>query len=219
MPDDQATGFIPALRFRALTRFYDPVVALTVRERRFKARLLRQAELDGPLDVLDLACGTGTLTVAAKRAAPEIDITGLDADPEILDLARAKASEAGLEIGFDEALSTSLPYERRSFDRVLSSLFFHHLTDEAKRKTLREATRVLRPGGRLDVADWGKPADPLSAALSLSIRALDGFEPTRANFEGRLPELFAEAGLREVRTEDSLRTAYGTLCLYSARKP
>jgi ubiquinone/menaquinone biosynthesis C-methylase UbiE len=219
MAEEKAASYIPALRFRALTRLYDPVLALTVRERRFKQRLLRQAELTGPLDVLDLACGTGTLTVRAKRAAPQIEITGVDADPDVLGRARAKAGQAGLQIRFDEALSTELPYEKKSFDRVLSSLFFHHLDEDEKLGTLREVVRVLRPGGRLHVADWGKPSDPLMAALSLSIRALDGFEPTRANFEGRLPEHFAAAGLERVRVESSLRTVYGTLTLLSAVRP
>src|SRR4029079_2849071 len=147
--DVKERRFIPALRFRALTRFYDPVVALTVRERNFKSRLIAQAELDGPLDVLDLACGTGTLTLRAKRAAPQIRITGIDADPEVLARAEAKARGAG--IIFDEGLSTDLPYPDDAFDRVISSLFFHHLEDDEKRRTLREVVRVLRPGGRLDV--------------------------------------------------------------------
>ena len=215
--DVKERRFIPALRFRALTRFYDPVVALTVRERNFKSRLIAQAELDGPLDVLDLACGTGTLTLRAKRAAPQIRITGIDADPEVLARAETKARGAG--IIFDEGLSTDLPYPDDAFDRVISSLFFHHLEDDEKRRTLREVVRVLRPGGRLDVADWGKPGDLVMSVLSLSIRALDGFAPTHANFSGRLPSLFAEAGLTDVRTRSNLRTPYGTLCLYSARLP
>lgn len=213
------TSYIPALRFRSLTRIYDPLVMRTVRERRFKQLLIEQANLAGRLDVLDLACGTGTLAVRAKQAAPEIELTGIDADPEILERARDKARKAGVRIEFDHGFSTVLPYPKKSFDRVLSSLFFHHLVDDDKLKTLVEVRRVLRPGGQLHVADWGKPSDPLMSALSLGVRVLDGFEPTRANFEGRLPELFSEVGLEQVETRERLRTVYGTLTLYSAVRP
>ncbi len=216
---DGERSYIPALRFSALTRFFDPVVATTVRERRFKSHLVQQANLSGPLDVLDLGCGTGTLALRAKLAAPEIRVVGLDADPEVLARGRAKAEAEGVAVEFDEALSTALPYEDGTFDRVLSSLFFHHLDDHAKERTLAEVVRVLRPGGQLHVADWGKPSDPLMALGALGVRALDGFAPTRANFEGRLPELFSVAGLERVRTEGSLRTLFGSLTFYSAELP
>ena len=52
----------------------------------------------------------------------------------------------------------------------------------------------------------------------LAIRMLDGFEPTADNFAGRLPAIFAAAGLTEVRTHDRMRTAFGTLAFHSARK-
>ena len=81
-----------------------------------------------------------------KEVQPEVEAVGLDADPEILERARAKAERAGVEIEFDEALSTELPYEDRSFDLVLSTLF-HHLAGADKRCTATEIGRVLNPGG------------------------------------------------------------------------
>jgi ubiquinone/menaquinone biosynthesis C-methylase UbiE len=56
-------------------------------------------------------------------------------------------------VGFDRGFSTELPYEDESFDLVLSTLFFHHLTGADKRKTAAEVARVLRPGAELQVAD------------------------------------------------------------------
>lgn len=218
MPAPAEKSFIPALRFRALTPVYDPVLALTVRERRLKQRLLRQADMAGPLEVLDLACGTGTLAIWAKEQAPQIRIRGVDADEDVLARARAKSMKAGVPIEFDQAFSTALPYEDGRFDRVLSTMFFHHLVDVDKEATLREVVRVLRPGGEMHVADWGKPIDPLMAMLSLSVRAFDGRAPTQANFEGRLPEMFSAAGLGRVRTEGTLRTIYGSVSFYSASK-
>lgn len=86
---------------------------------------------------------------------------GLDADAEMLHRARRTAAEAGVEVGFQQGFSDDLPYEDGSFDAVVSTLFFHHLILEAKRRTIVEITRVLKPGGELHVADWGRPADPL----------------------------------------------------------
>lgn len=214
-PDDR---YIPALRFRALTSAYDPLVRLTTRERRFKRRLLERAELRPGERVLDLGCGTGTLALAAKRAQPGASVTGLDADPEILARARAKAAGENAEITFVQGLATELPFPDSSFDAVLSSLFFHHLAPEAKRTTARELARVLVPGGRLHVADWGPAQDPLMAFLFLGVRLLDGFEPTRDNAAGNLPSIFSSAGFAESGHRERLRTAFGSLAFYDGAR-
>jgi len=112
-----------------------------------------------------------------------------------------------------------LPYEDGSIDLVLSTLFFHHLDPEPKRQTVREIARVLRPGGELHVADWGRASDPVMAVASLGIRFFDGFENTRDNFRGALPEIFEEEGLSDAEQTDRLRTPFGTLALYRARLP
>jgi ubiquinone/menaquinone biosynthesis C-methylase UbiE len=211
--------YLPALRFRALTRFYDPAIRLTTREETFKRRLVEQASLGDRDRVLDLGCGTGTLAMIAKRDRPTAEVWGLDADPEMLDRALRKAGEAGLEIHFDEGLSSALPYPDGCFDGVLSTLFFHHLQPAEKRLTIAEVARVLRPGGELHVADWGRPSDPLMRLLSLQIRFGDGAGPTGENLSGALPDVFRRGGLAEVAQTDRLRTPFGTLALYRARRP
>jgi ubiquinone/menaquinone biosynthesis C-methylase UbiE len=212
-------AYLPALRWRALTPLFDTAVRVTARERTMKHRLLDQAGVTGPESVLDLGSGTGTLAMLLKQRSPEARVTGLDADSEILAIARRKAGEAGHDIDFVEGFSTALPFPPGSFDVVLSTLFFHHLTGEAKRTTLTEVHRVLRPGGRLHVGDWGRPGDPLMAGLFLFVRVFDGFEVTAANARGALPVLFHDAGLEQAEERDRLRTALGTLALYSAQKP
>jgi cyclopropane fatty-acyl-phospholipid synthase-like methyltransferase len=209
-------GYVAALRFPALDRAFDPVVRLTMREARFKRELLAQAALRPGHRVLDLGCGTGTLAILAKEAVPGAEVVGLDGDPQILEQARAKADAAGVEARFDDGFSTELPYGPESFDRVLSTLFFHHLTSEDKRRTVREIIRVLRPGGELHIADFTRPSDPLMALAFLPVRFVDGFERTRVNARGELGALFSEAGLRPVTESGRLRTAFGTLGLMSA---
>ena len=212
----EASGYLPALRFRRLTPLFDRVVQGTMREETFKRSLVEQADLQPNQRVLDLGCGTGTLAILAKEREPGCDVSGVDADPEILELARTKASDAGVDVNFDAGLSTELPYDADSFDRVLSTLFFHHLMPEDKRKTLAEIRRVLRPGGQLHVADFSVGADPLQRLLSWQVRLFDGVERTRENFTGQLPALVAEAGLDRVSEHRRLRTGMGTLSLFSA---
>jgi ubiquinone/menaquinone biosynthesis C-methylase UbiE len=209
-------SYLPALRFKRLTPLFDGLVLATMRESAFKRALVEQARLEPGLRVVDLGCGTGTLALLIKDREPGCSVVGVDADPEILRRASAKAEEAGAEIEFDEALSTDLPYEDESVDRVLSTLFFHHLMPDDKHATLAEIRRVLRPGGQIHVADFGAPADPIQRALSYQVRLFDGLERTRENFAGDLPGLVADAGLRPVTEHQRLRTGLGTLSLFSA---
>jgi ubiquinone/menaquinone biosynthesis C-methylase UbiE len=211
--------YVPALRFHLLTRAYDPAVRWTTREATFKRRLLDQAAPAAGARVLDLGCGTGTLALMLKRRQPRSDVAGLDPDPEILQRARAKTREAGLDIRLDQGFSTELPYGDDEFDVVLSTLVLHHLTGAEKRRTASEIARVLRPGGTLHVADWGRASDPLMRLLFLPVRLGDGLEQTRDNAAGRLPEIFAGAGLEQAMETERLRTPFGTLALYRARKP
>ena len=213
------TGYLPALRFRALTPYFDRWVRVTTRERALKRRLLDQLRIGAGDTVLDLGAGTGTLAIMIERRFPGARVVGLDADPEILAIARRKAEAAGAGVEFVDAMSTDLPLEDGSVAAVVSTLFFHHLDSAAKRATLAEVARVLRPGGELHVGDFGRPADPLQAALFMPVRVFDGFAVTADNRRGALPEMFEQAGLVQPRAEGRLRTGIGTLDLLSARRP
>ena len=212
----ESPSYLPALRFRSLTRLYDPAVRLTTREKRFKGMLIEQAAIAPDQRVLDLGCGTGTLAIQLKQGEPGAKVAGLDADPEMLDQARAKAERAGVELDLTEGFSTELPFKDKSFDRVLSTLFFHHLDPEPKRETAREIARVLKRGGELHVADWGSPSDPVMRLAFQGIRLFDGFSNTGENYRGELPAIFEGAGLRQAAETGRLRTAFGSLVLYRA---
>ena len=211
--------FIPAAGYDWLTSAYDLLIRLTMPEHTFKRRLIEQAGIEAGHRVLDLGCGTATLTLMIKRAHPAAEVIGLDGDPRILKIARAKAQEAGLAVSFNEAMAFDLPYPDGSFDQALSSLVFHHLTRENKVRTLEEVLRVLRPGGELHVADWGKPHNAIMRVASLLVQTLDGHSTTSDNVRGLLPDLFRSAGFEEVQQAGHFGTVFGTLALYRARKP
>ena len=211
--------YIPALSHDWLTPLYDPMIRLTMRELTFKRALIGQARIQDGHRVLDLGCGTATLTLLIKETYSGADVVGLDGDPTILEIAKAKALKAGSDIRFDYGMAYELPYADRSFDRVLSSLVFHHLTRSNKEPALREVFRILRPGAQLQVADWGKPQNVLMRVAALPLRAFDGLETTSDNVKGLLPELFREAGFEGVCERARYMTLFGTLSLYEARKP
>ena len=213
---DRTKGFTPALGFHALTPLYDRVVALTTRERTFKGALLDQAAIEPGHQVLDVGCGTGTLAIAAQRRQPGGRVSALDADPAVLAIAARKARQAGADIAFELGRSSALPYTDERFDRVLSSLFFHHLSWGDKLLTVREMHRVLRPGGELHVADWGRAGGLVSRAAFLAVQLLDGFDTTSDNVAGMLPVLFASTGLRQVEETRRIPTALGIVSLYRA---
>jgi len=214
-----SNSYIPALGYRLLTRFYDPVVRITTREATFKEALLRQASIQDGQRILDLGCGTGTLAVLVKRAHRGAEVFGLDADPEILKLARLKLDAAGIEVQLDQGVASALPYAGESFDQILSSLFFHHLTSELKVEAMREVLRVLRPGGECHVADWGKPTSPVMRLAFVGVQLLDGFATTTDNVRGLLPDFLGLAGFEKVETTNCFSTLLGTVSLYQARKP
>jgi ubiquinone/menaquinone biosynthesis C-methylase UbiE len=210
--------YVPALSFNWLTPYYDTVVRATTREHTFKQALIQQAQIRPRHEVLDLACGTGTLAIWVKQQEPRAEVSGVDGDARILAIARQKAHSANVQLQLDQGLSHDLPYASARFDRILCSLFFHHLNWDTKLRTAQELFRVLKPGAEFHVADWGRPTGSLMRALYLPIQFLDGFENTQDNVEGRLPELFQQVGFSEVARGQTFATMFGTMALYSARK-
>lgn len=140
----------------------------------------------------------------------------VDGDPDVLERARLKAGAQAVE--WCRGLAGELPLEGQQADAVVMSLVLHHLVLEAKQAALAEAWRVLRPGGWLHVADWGRPRG-LSRPGFLALRLLDGLEGTREHASGQLLSVIAAAGFDDASVWMRLSTAWGTLELFSARRP
>jgi ubiquinone/menaquinone biosynthesis C-methylase UbiE len=209
-------AFVPAAGRRGLTALYDPVVAMTMRERTFRSRLIAQLAAGEPGSVLEIGCGTGSLTVPIAQALPGASVTGLDPDADAL--RRAQGKDPLGRVDWLRGSALGLPMADGSLDRVVASLVLHHLSTAEKRAALAEAYRVLRTGGRLHIADWGRPQDPVMRTAFFALRALDGFERTRAHARGELPALIERAGFSDVKRRDRLRTGWGTLELLCAER-
>lgn len=213
-PRSVGKGYIPAFHLGFLTPFYDFMMKWVARESTFKPRLVKQARLEKGHRVLDIGCGTATLTILIKKIQPEAEVIGLDGDLKILEIARSKVAKAGVDVALDYGMVYQLPYPDNSFDRVFSSLVFHHLTHESKVRSMKEAFRVLRAGGELYVADLGRPQNALMWLLSLIIGRL---EEASENVKGLIPQMMHNAGFQVEETARYM-TIFGTLTLYRARK-
>ncbi|MFN8386356.1 MAG: class I SAM-dependent methyltransferase [Anaerolineales bacterium] len=207
------TRYIPALNFKWLTPLYDPLLKWVMREETFKRKLVQQANIQPMMKALDLGCGTGTLTLMLKRAYPDAQITGLDGDPEVLEIARNKTR--GVEIQWDEGLASSLPYPDSTFDRVVTSLVIHHLVTDDKRRAFKEIFRILKPHGELHVLDFGAPHSLLTRFMVTYMRRL---EETADNFDGLIPLFVAEAGFGGVKEAENFVTVFGPLSIIQAVK-
>jgi ubiquinone/menaquinone biosynthesis C-methylase UbiE len=210
-------SYVPALGFHWLTRFYDPLMALTLREETLKGRLLDQARLAPGQDVLDVGCGTGTLAILAKTRQPRARVVGLDGDPRVLAIARRKIEAARLDVALREGLANAEEvFAPESFDRILTSFVLHHLTTEEKRLALAAMRRWLRPGGELHVLDFGPPGDSLLALVPRALSRLHGGARLRDNLEGRLAALMRDAGFRGVEETGRAFTPFGSASFYRA---
>jgi ubiquinone/menaquinone biosynthesis C-methylase UbiE len=207
--------YIPALSYDRLTPLFDPVIRWSMRELELKRRLIVQARIEPGQRVLDLGCGTATLTILIKQLHPTVEVVGLDGDPKILAIAETKAAKAGVSLTLDHGLAFELPYPDSSFDRVVSSLVIHHLTIENKRRTFKEIYRVLRLGGELHVLDFGRPHNLYTSIVSPLIRRL---EEAADNVQGLLPAMIREAGFDQVEVTRRFTTIFGPLALYRAQR-
>ncbi len=144
--------------------------------------------------VLDVACGTGSLTLtAAHYAGPRGQVYGIDASPEMIEVAKKKAARAGAPVTFRVELAEKLLFPDATFDVIISRLAIHHLPDDLKPRAFAEMLRVLKPGGRVLLADFVQPSNHLMNHLAAVMM------PAMMNTETwKLPPMLSEAGFVNV---------------------
>lgn len=205
-------NYIPALKYDWLTKVYDPVLQFTMPERKFKTALINQMEITQNDRILDFGCGSLTLSIMAAQSHPYAEFFGVDIDEKILAIAKEKLERSRLAVQVRHYDGGRLPYPENCFDRVMSSLVFHHLTLRQKYFALEEIYRVLKPSGEVHIADFGWPTDPFQRMCFYGVQLLDGFETTTDNVKGLLPRAVKET-FSAVEETGVFRTLVGTIRL------
>jgi ubiquinone/menaquinone biosynthesis C-methylase UbiE len=187
--------YLPAAGHDWALPLYDPLTRLLGGERTRQA-FIDQARLPSATRVLDVGCGTGTLAVLIAHLYPHLQVVGLDPDRRALARANLKADDAAVPVQFDRGFADALSYPDASFDRLFSSFMLHHLDAGEKAKALREAKRVLRPGGSLHLLDFAPPAPGTAGRL---IRWLHANHRLTDNTEERVMTLMRDVGFSVAR--------------------
>lgn len=212
--------FTPALGRAWLTPLYDAAIGTLTRERFWRRTLLSQVTPQINDRILDVGCGTGTLAILLKRSQPRAAVFGVDPDGNVLARAHRKAAAAGVEIQFiegflDKRIFGAIPQPTK----VVSSLVFHQVPLEEKRRMLAIIRSALPAGGELHIADYGLQRTRLMRLLFRTVQALDGKANTEPNAQGALPRLMTDAGFSEVQETRVIATPTGSISLYRARVP
>jgi ubiquinone/menaquinone biosynthesis C-methylase UbiE len=169
------------------------------RENKINRRAVARLKLRLWDRVLDVGCATGNATLAAAKGVDAIAgglVVGIDASLEMIGQARRKIKDRPCR--FDMGVAESLPYADATFDKALSTFFFHHLDLADKLRSLREIYRVLKTDGVLVVVDVDVPTSWLGKTCARSGQWIFHQPELEENIQGKLPGLFIQAGFASV---------------------
>ncbi|RJP93933.1 MAG: methyltransferase domain-containing protein [Desulfobacteraceae bacterium] len=195
--------------------FFESILLLG-KQAEYDQKIIQLLDLKPSDKVLDLGCGTGVL---CKMIGEKLDtqsggsVTGIDAAGNMIKVARKKRGAAN--IYFKAMAAENLDFEDECFDAVVSSLFFHHVPLDLKEKALSEAYRVLKPGGRLVIADMHRPTTMMGAIVSHISRWFFMQPQIAENIRGVLPQLIASAGFAQPHIETMY---FGYIAVFTSRK-
>ncbi len=206
--------YLPAAGRDAFLPFYDLLTRLLGMPRVYDTLIGQAAVADG-MAVLEIGCGTGNLTTRVHRAHPDASVLGVDPDPRALARAERKAG-VGDGIRFMRGYVQELPFEDNAFDRVLSSMMWHHLDGETKATAASEILRVLRPGGSLHLVDIG---GDMTAADGFFARRLMRSDHAAGNLGDAIPMLFRGIGFECTQVATHRQRGVGRLTYYRATRP
>jgi len=140
------------------------------RERALREMTVNLAQVKPGDCVLEVGCGTGTLTLAAKRqAGPSGKVFGIDIIPGMIELCQRKAAQANADVTFQLGSMDDIPFSANQFDVVMASFMIFHMSETVRHKGMAEIYRVLKPQGRLLVLDLALPTQPLPRVIAQTL--------------------------------------------------
>ena len=165
------------------------------REKTVRQMTVEMAGIRPGDEVLEIGCGTGSLSLEAKaQAGREGKVCGIDAAPEMVAVAQGKAEKTGTDIEFNQGFLQEIPYPEHSFDQVLCSFMIFHTSEKVRVKGFSEIARVLKPGGRLFILDTSTPTTPW---LKKIVRAIMGQMASHSLSE--LERLLQANGFKDIK--------------------
>lgn len=199
-PKDSSVVITSGRTLDHAAKVYDVVSPLMTfgQERRFSREAIELLELREEEKVLDIGCGTGTLTAKiskrlSQRKKPQV--IGLDAAPKMIEVARRKSKHLR-NIRFDIGAAERLPYEKDFFDCAVSTFFFHHVNLELKKRSLEEIRRVLKNGGRAVIVDVDTPTNFFGRLCAYAGYWIFEQEEILENIKGKLKESLEQGGFK-----------------------
>lgn len=210
--------YTPAAGRLAKVDNYDLLIRIFTREQAWRPDLIKRVAPAPGQNILEVGCGTGTLAVAIKQAEPSAHVSAIDPDGDVLELARSKAAATRTKIDFRRGFLDQAGFQPDSLDTVYCSLVLHQVPTQVKAELVNQMIALLRPGGRLHIADYARQTGLMRVLFRLTVQLTDGVSDTQPNADGLLEQILSDSRMETPLPDSSIATPSGRISLFTRTK-